>query len=311
MTLAIPIFCRENPKTSDCWSSSTCTLILEVRLLLVQKNSPAGWCTGMYDIHSFSLDDMATLGGELRHMGEGMTGLDSTARGIVNHLYQSFVMSGTSEPAFVLVRLFVTHRMGELDPSVQAYVSDRAAEVELARPVVKDTRCLTLLATAGDLPEWNDVRKSRHHRAIPISSPDLPDKFPMIARVLQQFGVEFGTIMTEEEQDGDGIESGDSGDLVVDREQSTFNVFYVPEAKGSPYINAQEEFVIPHKIKSVLGYGGVLSAGQIFAVILFSRAFIGKDMAHRFKPLALSTKNALIQVAASKVSSPVESTSGN
>ena len=45
----------------------------------------------------------------------------------------------------------------------------------------------------------------------------------------------------------------------------------MPEAAGSPYIPAQEDFVQPVGIRSVLGFGGMLPGGDIFVVILFSR----------------------------------------
>ena len=52
-------------------------------------------------------------------------------------------------------------------------------------------------------------------------------------------------------------------------EPKTYNVFHVPEAFDNPLIPAQEDFVLPYRIKSVLGFGGLLPSGDIFAVILF------------------------------------------
>lgn len=265
----------------------------------------------MYDIESFSLDDMSTLGAELRQMGENASGAHMIADAIVRHLYRSFVMKDGITPAFGLVRLFVTHRFYELNNELQAYVLDKAADAGLLRTVVKDTRCLTLLSSAGDLPEWNDPRNSANHRAIPLSSPDLPEKFPMIARVLQQFGIEVGAFVEASESFvKGGVANGVMDDLLVDREQSTFNVFHIPEAAGSPYISVQSDFVRPHKIKSVLGFGGVLSAGQIFAIVLFSHTYISREAAQKFKPLALSAKNALVQVSTGRISPPVPTNTG-
>jgi hypothetical protein len=72
--------------------------------------------------------------------------------------------------------------------------------------------------------------------------------------------------------------------------QTSFNVFHVPEAVGSPYIPAQEQFVTRFGVKSALGFGGMLPSGNLFAVIMFSKAPISRDTADMFKPLALNIK---------------------
>ena len=68
----------------------------------------------------------------------------------------------------------------------------------------------------------------------------------------------------------------------------------MPEAKGSPFVPAQEEFVIPFGIESVLGFGGVLPSKELFTVILFSKQKISRETAELFKSLALSLKLALL-----------------
>ena len=82
--------------------------------------------------------------------------------------------------------------------------------------------------------------------------------------------------------------------MIVDLQQRTFNVFYVPDALGSPHIPAQQEFVVPHHIRSVVGFGGVLPGGELYACILFSPCFIPSTTADLFKPLALSAKLAVM-----------------
>jgi hypothetical protein len=82
--------------------------------------------------------------------------------------------------------------------------------------------------------------------------------------------------------------------LIVDQDQRSFNVFHVEEARGSPYIPAQERFVVPYGIASVLGFGGALPSADLFSLILFSRAQITRATAELFKPLALAIKLALL-----------------
>jgi hypothetical protein len=104
----------------------------------------------------------------------------------------------------------------------------------------------------------------------------------MIAQLIKQLGLDVSTVLQP------------SPDVVVDLQQKTFNVFYVPEALRSPYIPAQQQFVIPHGVHSVLGFGGVLPQGDLFAVIMFTRVTLPPEVAELFKPLALSVKLAIL-----------------
>jgi two-component system, NtrC family, sensor kinase len=77
--------------------------------------------------------------------------------------------------------------------------------------------------------------------------------------------------------------------LVPDADGRTYNIFYVDHAAGSPYIPAQADFVVPFKIESVVGFGGILR-GEMFAVVLFSRVPITPAVANRFRNIALEVK---------------------
>jgi hypothetical protein len=104
----------------------------------------------------------------------------------------------------------------------------------------------------------------------------------MVSQLLQQLGVEPDSKVQPE------------SDLLADWTDQTLNVFHVAEAKGSPFVPAQEEFVIPFGIESVVGFGGVLPSKELFTVILFSKKKISREMAELFKPLATSVKLALL-----------------
>ena len=255
----------------------------------------------MFSIETFSLQDMTELSGEIRELGGSARTQEEIADRIVHHLYEGFSLKKSGEKAFALARFFISLPYRDLEPPLKRYVESRRPEHSDLKP---DTRCLTLLATCGQTPEWCDRTLSHDHRAIPIDSPDLATELPMIALLCKLFGIESNhfsdVVLSSSDRSSQAVATVDS-DVVMDQDQATFNVFFVPEALDSPYIYAQEQFVKPYGIKSVLGYGGILSAGQIFAVILFSRASIRREVAQRFKPLALSTKNALLQVPQDKV----------
>lgn len=105
---------------------------------------------------------------------------------------------------------------------------------------------------------------------------------PMISQLIQQFGLEISTVLSPDPA------------LLVDLEQHTYNVFHVPTASGSVHVPAQQEFVIPHRVQSVLGFGGMLPSGNLTAVVLFSKVKIERETANMFKTLALNVKMALL-----------------
>jgi hypothetical protein len=137
------------------------------------------------------------------------------------------------------------------------------------------------MASAGVRPEWNDRRKSEGHRAIPLPSSEVVERAPMIAQLIRQFGLDIEAVVSP------------SPDLLQALQGKTYNVFHVENAVGSPYIPAQEHFVVPHAIKSVLGFGGLVGE-ELFALILFSTVRISEDVATRFRNIALDAKGSLI-----------------
>ena len=67
----------------------------------------------------------------------------------------------------------------------------RSAEEQIGgEGLTPATRCLTLLATAGDEPAWNDRRRSAGHRVTPLPSEGIIASFPMVSQLIRQLGVE-------------------------------------------------------------------------------------------------------------------------
>jgi len=90
--------------------------------------------------------------------------------------------------------------------------------------------------------------------------------------------------------------------LIGDMSKKTYNTFYVPESLGSPYIPTQDDFVIPNGIKSVLGFGGVLSSSALFVVIMFSKASIPADALNKFTASAPVSKKPWSPLSATRFS---------
>lgn len=206
--------------------------------------------------------------------------LEDVAVRVVEFLRDELV-DENGAPACALVRFFKTHRYDDLPEDLQAVIQAASPEA----PVIPELRCLTLIATRGDEPQWNSRRTSRGHRAIPLMSVEMVQQAPMIAQLITQLGLSIGRVVRP------------SRALLLDQEQTAHNVFYVPRARGSPYIVAQEEFVVRYGIESVLGFGGLLASGDLFATILFSRVAIPPDAADQFHVVGLNLKIAILPFA--------------
>ncbi len=210
--------------------------------------------------------------------------MEQTADRIVRSLFDQLSAPDGSR-ACALVRLFVTVPYVDLESNVQSFVRG----VIGSAPVFDAMKCLTLLGTAGELGAWNSRHSSVGHKALPLASVESVSRSPMIAQLVRQLGVALDTLITP------------APGLVVDAEQHTFNVFHVFEARGCPYIPAQNEFVIPYGVRSVLGFGGLLPPGELFATILFSKSPIPREVAELFKTLALNVKVALLPFVGGRV----------
>ena len=234
---------------------------------------------GTLDVTDFTVGAMLRAGIAVRRVGRGAESLEEAATAIVRYLYDACI-TPAGERSCVMVRFYKTHSYGALEPALQRFAADQLGE---ERPTA-GMRCLTLLATVGDEPEWNSRHESKGHRAIPMPSAERVRAAPMIVRLIEQLGVDLESLVTSIPERARGTES------------RTYDVFHVEEALGSPYIPAQAGFVSRYGIASVVGFGGLLRSGELFAVILFSRHRIPARSASRFRSIALDVRSSLFSL---------------
>jgi hypothetical protein len=231
-----------------------------------------------FSLANFGLKEMLRCGLDLRKgAGEAAT-LEELAQGVVRYFYDNCRTPDGSREC-VLARFYKTHAYGELPEELQSFARGLGA----ADPA-PELQCLTLLSTAGDKHGWNARQASHGHQAIPLPSVQMVAQAPMIAELVRAMGMDVRAVVTPQPELIRGIEG------------KTFNVFFVPEAAGSPYIPAQD-FVRDYGVRSVLGFGGVLVTGEFYAVILFTRVTIAPESADRFRNVALDLKLAISSTA--------------
>ena len=229
------------------------------------------------DITNFTVGGMLRAGVAVRRIVRGAESLEEAADRIVRFFYDGCVDPSSGRRTTVLVRFYKTHPYADLPLDLKLF-ADRNIETDQAFPGM---RCLTLLATAGDEPAWMSRHSSRGHQAIPLPSADIVRQAPMIASLIEELGFDIEAVVHG------GVLAARPGDA------KTYDVFHVEDAFGSPSIPAQREFVVPYGVSSVLGFGGMLRSGELFAIILFSRAPIPTASASRFRAIALDVRSAL------------------
>jgi hypothetical protein len=237
-----------------------------------------------FDLTNFGLAEMLQLGRGLRLASAGTTSMRAAAETTTRYLYRECIDPGTGTPACALVRLYKTHAFGELPPDEQAFARGLLGTSSAPAKM----KCLTMLASSGDEPGWNSPSDSRGHRAIPLPSVQMVESAPMIAALIKQFGLTIESVVSPPKM----------ADSLVGK---TYNVFHVADARGSSAIPAQDDFVIPHGIRSALGFGGVLRTGDLFAVIMFTKTPISDDAASRFRNIALEVKTLLFNFGETEV----------
>jgi hypothetical protein len=109
----------------------------------------------------------------------------------------------------------------------------------------------------------------------------MVDQAPMVSQLIRQLGLDVSAVIQP------------TPAILGEMEGKSYGVFYVPRAAGSPYIPAQDDFVLRERVQSVVGFGGLLRNGEMMATIIFSRAPISEETAARFRTLALDIRAAL------------------
>lgn len=231
----------------------------------------------MYDLTKFTQSDVTECGNVLRTLGSGAGSMEETASKIVRHLYNNLVDPQTGKNACALIRFYKTLSYDQLDAGLQEF----ARGVMGKAPDSPGMRCLTMLGTAGEETQWNDRANSNGHKAIPLASADFVAQIPMIAQLISQFGLDMGAVLKPDPS------------IIGDLALRTYNTFHIADAVGSSYIPAQDEFVVPYGVKSALGFGGVLSTGDLFVIIMFSKVPIPRETAENFRHLAANAKEAV------------------
>jgi len=224
-------------------------------------------------VTTLSLVDVARANARVRELAARASSIESFAQHLMQYCQDTFRAPTSGDPEIVLGRCFVAQPFSEVAADVKAWLQQ--AEHRATEP--SSGLCLSLMGSAGVVDGWNDPSRSSRYRAIPIDADRFATRFPMFAEIFRQIGTSI-----EKPRLGAGLTIGSVG--------TGCNVFSVPVALGSPYVPAQNDFVKPFGVRSVVGFGGWYGRGRYFIVVLFSRVAVPPGSLDLLRLLALSVR---------------------
>jgi len=142
--------------------------------------------TKKYDLRKMTLRNMSECGLSLRQLGKNAKSMEDVSNNIIQYFYNNLVSQILGDKSCVLIRFFQTNSYEELEPKLQKSVCE-----VLGNDIVNNSlKCLTLMATAGELPEWNSRHESVGHQIVPLVSKEAIAQI-MIYQLLHQLGLNF------------------------------------------------------------------------------------------------------------------------
>jgi hypothetical protein len=191
------------------------------------------------------------------------------------------VLSQTFE-SLVLARLFMVLPAGSLPADDQVF----AARLADGHPAFKaETPCLTLIASRGREPQWNDRALSRGHRAIPLIDSGFVGNAPMLAKLLADLEVDLRQLDDGQPLAVRRMLGGQNGTFYVADAQSAC------DTKGRSII-ADRDFVRTFGVRTVFGMGGAYVDGTLVIAIVFTTELLERLVVDRFPSLISNFKMA-------------------
>ncbi|HYE07000.1 MAG TPA: response regulator [Planctomycetota bacterium] len=250
-----------------------------LRVPLAERRAPAASAPAagarpgrQLHLAELSRADVLDLQDRLRPRLRAARSLEDAAQALVRCLCVDFASST------VLTRMFVTLPFATLPEDLRRAAWSVVERQALQSAMRDQTPVLTLLSTCGREPAWCDRRESRGHVATPLSSRSFVDSIPMIARMLQDMGLDLG-LQTD-------------GDPYIERVLGAgwVGLFYVGDAltarddRGRRIIPAVD-FVERYGVRTVFGLGKAYANGSIASLVAFTSAIVPRERVEALVPI--------------------------
>lgn len=213
----------------------------------------------MLNFSSSTPQDYADFGRFIWRKKDNFTIHEHASQFVVEQLFREFITED-GDPQLALVRIFRLVDVDDLPPDVQELVDPNEQQV------------MALTGTWGTEEAWQHRSRSQGHQAVPFSAIAVPEKIPMFQEVMRQLGLDLEHFYKTKE-------------LVATSSRDYRGTFHILDCR-SPAIPAQEEFVKPYGIKSLVGFGGFFGGVQtLYLLYAFSLVHVSDEAAEMFYQL--------------------------
>jgi hypothetical protein len=203
--------------------------------------------------------------------------LEEAAQGVAQAIWEALPEST------VLVRLYAVAAREDLPGDVRQFVDDLAAGAGQEELISAATPVLALVGTYGAEDAWQDRKKSRGHRGIPLVSASFVDAIPMLARLLKELGIELSWL-------------DDAPAALTEKLVGGFNgIFYVEDARtirdrAGRLVIPETDFVEREGVRTVFGMGGFYPDGTMLVCIVFTRELLTRTVVETLSSLITMLK---------------------
>ncbi|WP_430378809.1 SpoIIE family protein phosphatase [Streptomyces sp. B1-3] len=212
-----------------------------------------------FDLSAFGLSEVARCGVHLREAVNGASSADAAAQVVAEFFHDSLV-DGRGDRACPAVGVFLSRPQAA--PAAQVAAGPRA----------RQGRRLSLAGLSGAYAPWHGTEGSAA-LDLPVPSPEAARQAPLAYRLLDRLGA-WATA------DPDGAVPPLSG----------VDVVHVSDSQE----DAPDKALRAEGVRSLLAFGGTLSPGEWFAVVLFCRVALAADVVDLFSAVTSSARLALL-----------------
>ncbi|MEL6270199.1 MAG: hypothetical protein AAFV33_02550 [Chloroflexota bacterium] len=203
----------------------------------------------MIQLSNTSVDDLQDFTREsYSQILNETTSFEDAAQRWTRLLFASFQEQDGS-PTFALVRIFRISKYEDLLPELQQLADGDS------------TYWMTLMGTYGIESAWQDRHQSMGHKVFPA----LSSATPMLKAAFAEI------------EHLQGFDGKDEIQLSMGQGSTGESFFFVDDAKGSPHIPAQDQFVQPYGIRNVIGFGSQFLNKRGALILSFSRGNISRE----------------------------------
>jgi hypothetical protein len=232
---------------------------------------------------SFSVEDVNELKRRFDPLLKSCGSFQEAAQRFVDVLYEELSDSA------VLFRAFATVPYAALPEKEKAFALAAARERGSAGELQDKTTVVTLLATRGRRPAWNDRYRSEGRLALPLTSASFIKTIPMVSRLMSDMGTGIGWVEKQKTN------------IVVSSMGRMARVLYVEDARAELTSDGfkvvpDQKFVVENGVRSVIGLGGAYLNRAIVVMLLFTNEVVPRDRVEKLMPLVHGFKVATMKL---------------